>query len=72
MWAIARYVWMHSCNTHTCKLNMPRSQRETYITDGKHTSLVIYAQKTRIPRDTCAGSIHPWETHITVTPDIIV
>ena len=50
---------MHSCNyTHACKLNMPRSQRETYITDGKHASLVIYVRR----------NTHPWETHITVTP----
>ena len=24
---------------------------------------------TYIPRDTCAGNTHPWETHIPVTPD---
>ena len=33
---------MYSCNyvyyTHACKLNMPRSQRVTYIPDGKDTS----------------------------------
>ena len=53
---------MHSCNyTHACKLNIPRSQRETYITDGKHASLVIYVR----------GNTHPWETHITVTPGSI-
>ena len=42
---------------HACKLNT-RSQRETYITDGKHASLGICVQ----------GNTHPWETHITVTP----
>ena len=42
---------------HACKLNI-RSQRETYITDGKHASLGICVR----------GNTHPWETHITVTP----
>ena len=44
---------------HACKLNT-RSQRETYITDGKHASLGICVR----------GNTHPWETHITVTPEI--
>ena len=42
---------------HASKLNT-RSQRETYITDGKHASLGICVR----------GNTHPWETHITVTP----
>ena len=42
---------------HACKLNQ-RSQRETYITDGKHASLGICVR----------GNTHPLETHITVTP----
>ena len=37
---------------HACKLNT-RSQRETYITDGKHASLGICLR----------GNTHPWETH---------
>ena len=45
---------------HACKLNT-RSQRETYITDGKHASLGICVQ----------GNTHPWEAHITVTPACI-
>ena len=27
--------------------------------------------ETRIPRDMCAGNTHHWETHITVTPEVL-
>ena len=42
---------------------------ETYITDGKHASLVIYVRGNTHPyRDMCAGNTIPGETRIPMTP----
>ena len=39
---------------------------ETYVSDGKHESLVIYVcmfEETHIPRE-CVWQTHPCETHV--------
>ena len=39
---------------------MPRSQRETHITDGKHASLVIYVRRNTHPQGYMCGKHDTW------------